>query len=217
MSSLSSPIDTSRPRRLIGVVGTHTEVGKTWVTSQLLSVLLKRGLNAAARKPIQSYSPDSGPTDADQLAAASGESRDSICLPHRCYELPMAPPMAADALGRESISLDALIAEIRWPPDSDIGFVETVGGARSPLAHDGDSVDLIKRLSVDEVLLVADAGLGTLNAVRLTLACLAPLPTTVILNRYDPADDLHRRNRDWLLAVDGIAALTDLKRLALRF
>jgi dethiobiotin synthetase len=67
------------------------------------------------------------------------------------------------------------------------------------------------------VLLVADAGLGTLNAVRLTLACLAPLPTTVILNRYDPADDLHRRNRDWLLAVDGIAALTDLKRLALRF
>lgn len=117
--------------------------------------------------------------------------------------------MAADALGREPLSLDALIAEILWPADIDIGFVETVGGARSPLAHDGDSVDLIKRLPVDEVLLVADAGLGTLNAVRLTLACLAPLPTKVFLNRYDLTDDLHRRNRAWLLAQDGIDALAD--------
>lgn len=199
-----------RPRRLVGVIGTHTEVGKTWVTSRLICALRNRGLRVTARKPVQSYSPGSGPTDADQLAAASGESRASVCPMHRCYELPMAPPMAADALGRESISLDALIAEMLWPAGIDIGFVETVGGARSPLAHDGDSVDLVKRVPVDEALLVADAGLGTLNAVRLTLACLAPLPTTVFLNRYDPDDDLHRRNRDWLLAKDGIAALTDL-------
>lgn len=199
----------SRPRRFIGVIGTHTEVGKTWVTSQLLASLRQRGLRVAARKPVQSYSPGSGPTDADQLAAASGETREAVCPSHRCYELAMAPPMAADALGREPISLDALIAEILWPADIDVGFVESVGGARSPLAHDGDSVDLIKRLPVDEVLLVADAGLGTLNAVRLTLACLAPLPTTVFLNRYDLTDDLHRRNRAWLLAQDGIDALVD--------
>ena len=199
-----------RPRRLIGVIGTHTEVGKTWVTAQLLSILRKRGLRIAARKPIQSYSPNSSPTDADRLAEASGASPATVCPPHRCYELPMAPPMAADALGRETISLDVLIAEILWPADIDVGFVETVGGARSPLAHDGDSADLVKRLPVDEVLLVADAGLGTLNAVRLTLACLAPLPATVFLNRYDPDDDLHRRNRDWLMAKDGVAALTDL-------
>lgn len=200
-----------QPRRIIGVIGTHTEVGKTWVTSRLLASLRQRGLRVAARKPVQSYSPGSNPTDAEQLAAASGETRETVCPPHRCYELAMAPPMAADALGRASISLHALIEEILWPADIDIdiGFVETVGGARSPLAHDGDSVDLIKRLPVDEVLLVADAGLGTLNAVRLTLACLAPLPTTVFLNRYDLTDDLHRRNRAWLLAQDGIDALTD--------
>jgi dethiobiotin synthetase len=200
----------SRPRRIIGVIGTHTEVGKTWVTSRLLATLRERGLRVAARKPVQSYAPRSGPTDADQLATGSGESRDTICPPHRCYELAMAPPMAADALEREPILLDTLLQEITWPTNVDIGFVETVGGARSPLAHDGDSVDLIKRLPVDEVLLVADAGLGTLNAVRLTLACLAPLPVTVFLNRYDPRDDLHQRNRDWLSAKDGITALTDV-------
>lgn len=200
----------TRPRRLIGVIGTNTEVGKTWVTCRLLTSLRNRGLRVAVRKPVQSYASNSGPTDADQLAAASGESRESVCPSHRCYELAMAPPMSADALGREAISLDVVLKEILWPADIDVGFVETVGGARSPLAHDGDSVDLIKRLPVDEVLLIADAGLGTLNAVRLTLACLAPLPTTVFLNRYDPSDDLHRRNRDWLLSKDGIAALIDL-------
>lgn len=200
----------SRPKRLIGVVGTHTEVGKTWVTSQLLLSLRRRGVRVAARKPVQSYAPGSHPTDAEQLAAACGESSERVCPPHRCYELAMAPPMAADALRRDTLRLDDLVQEIRWPDGVDIGFVETVGGARSPLAHDADSVDLIKRLPVDEVLLVADAGLGTLNAVRLTLACLAPLPSTVFLNRYDSDNDLHRRNRDWLLRNDGIDALVDV-------
>jgi len=201
---------TARPRRLIGVVGTHTEVGKTWVTSQLLAALKARGLKVAARKPVQSFEPDSGPTDAQQLAQGSGELETQVCPAHRRYHLAMAPPMAADALHREPIHIDELIREITWPAGIDIGFVETVGGARSPLAHDGDSVDLVKCLPVDEVLLIADAGLGTLNAVRLTLASIAALPVTVFLNRYDASIDLHRRNREWLLAKDGIDALIDL-------
>lgn len=200
-----------KSRRLIGVVGTHTEVGKTWATANLLASLRSRGVRVAVRKPVQSFDPVSGPTDAQQLAQASGEREEVVCPAHRNYRLAMAPPMAADALALAPILLDDIVAEITWPADVEIGFVETVGGARSPLAHDGDSVDLVKRLPVDEVLLVADAGLGTLNAVRLTLACLAPLPVKVFLNRFDANDDLHRRNREWLLAKDGVEALIDLR------
>ena len=217
MTEKTTATPMQRPRRLIGVIGTHTEVGKTWVTSRVIASLRKRGLTVAARKPVQSYAPGSGPTDAEQLAAASGETPEQVCPLHRCYELAMAPPMAADALQREPILLDALLQEIAWPAHVDIGFVETVGGARSPLAHDGASIDLLERLPVNEVLLIADAGLGTLNAVRLTLACIAPLPVTVFLNRYVAADDLHRRNRDWLLRQDGIDARTDLGELAQSF
>ena len=198
----------NKPSRLVGVIGTHTEVGKTWVTAQLLASLRSRGVRVAARKPVQSFEPDADSTDARELARVSGEREVDVCPAHRCYRLAMAPPMAADALQLARISLNDLIDEIIWPADIDVGFVETVGGARSPLAHDGDSVDLLKCLPVDEVLLVADAGLGTLNAVRLALACIAPLPVTVFLNRYDADDDLHRRNREWLLAHDGIDALT---------
>jgi hypothetical protein len=58
--------------------------------------------------------------------------------------------------------------------------------------------------------------LGTLNAVRLCLDALAPTATevVVILNRYDPANDLHRRNLEWLAVRDGATVVTDTAALA---
>jgi len=119
--------------------------------------------------------------------------------------------MAADVLGRPPVLLDELIGELRWPDGVDVALVEGVGGTRSPIADDGDSVDLAAHLKPDLVVLVADASLGTINAVRLSLASLEGHPVAVVLNRYDDADDLHRRNRFWLDAecdlVTDVAAL----------
>ncbi|HEX7116338.1 MAG TPA: dethiobiotin synthase [Steroidobacter sp.] len=198
----------SRPERLVVIVGTGTEVGKTWCACRLLSYARAQGLRVAARKPAQSFQPGEGPTDAELLAAASGESPEAVCPPHRRYPVAMAPPMAADVLGRARITIEELISELTWPEGIDLGLVETAGGVRSPLTHDADNVELVRRLSPDRVLLVADAGLGTLNSVRLCLEVLAPANVTVLLNRFDPASDLHRRNREWLGRYDGIDALT---------
>lgn len=199
--------------RLVGVVGTATDVGKTWVASRWLALLRAKGLRVAARKPVQSYAIDATQLDANVLAAATGEAVDAVCKPHRCYELPMAPPIAADLLGRPRIQLDDLVAEIAWPNDIDVGLVETVGGACSPLAHDADSVDLLTALSVADVLLVADAGLGTINAVRLTLARLAGFRTTVFLNRFDRDSPTHVANLEWLERHDRLRVLTDVTDL----
>ena len=133
----------SRPARLIGVLGTNTDVGKTWVAAQLLATLKLRGTRVAARKPVQSYGPDDINTDAARLAGASGEDVADICPAHRCYPLAMAPPMAARILGRGPVLMQEIVAEVHWPAGIDIGFVETVGGARSPLACDGDSMELL--------------------------------------------------------------------------
>jgi len=211
---VSARAGAQRPKRLIGVVGTGTEVGKTWVTSHLLRLLKSRGLHVAARKPVQSFEPPSDGSDAEQLAAATAENVEDVCPRHRWYPVAMAPPMAADVLRRGPILLEDLVREIAWPAHIDVGLVETVGGVRAPLAHDADSVDLVRRLQVDEVLLVADAGLGTLNAVRLSLECLKPLPVTVFLNRYDASNELHRLNRRWLLERDGVRAITEVEEWA---
>jgi len=191
----------NRPERLVLVVGTGTEVGKTWVACRLARALRRRGLIVAARKPAQSY--DSGDdlsaTDAALLAHATGEHPAAVCPQHRWYPVAMAPPMAAEVLGRRPFTIADLVDELAWPPAVGVGLVEAAGGVRSPLAADGDALALARALLPDRVVLVADAGLGTINAVLLSVGVLDPWPVTVVLNRYDPLDDLHRRNRAWLV------------------
>jgi len=202
-----------RPRRLVAVVGTGTDVGKTWVAARLLSGLRATGLIVAARKPAQSFDPSDDPTarDASVLGAASGESPEVVCSSQRWYEIPMAPPMAAAALGRPVFGIADLVDELRWPAAPvDVGLVETAGGVRSPLAADGDCLDLCQALAPDLVVLVADAGLGTINSVRLTVGALGEsgAPVAVVLNRFDGTLDLHARNLEWLRTRDALTVVT---------
>jgi dethiobiotin synthetase len=197
------------------VVGTGTDVGKTWVAAHILRDLRASGMHVAARKPAQSFEPDDDPAgrDAAVLGAASGEAPEQVCPPHRWYEVAMAPPMAAEMLGRPPFTIEDLASELRWPSDAvDFGLVETAGGVRSPLAADGDCLALCEAVAPDTVVLVADAGLGTINAVRLTLDALGPLAVlaVVVLNRFDSESDLHRRNLEWMGMRDGqrVVAIT---------
>jgi dethiobiotin synthetase len=199
------------------VCGTGTEVGKTWVCGRLLTELRSRGVTVAARKPAQSFDVDSegrrlgGPTDAERLGAASGEPPDVVCHPFRSYRRAMAPPMAAEALGLPPFTVADLVEEMVWPGDGvAVGVVEMAGGVRSPQASDGDTTDLVAALAPDTVVLVADAGLGTINSVHLSMDALATatdrLPgttTVVVLDRYDGHHEIHRRNRAWLSGRNG--------------
>ncbi|HET9608475.1 MAG TPA: AAA family ATPase [Acidimicrobiales bacterium] len=201
----------NRPERLVLVAGTGTEVGKTWVACRLARALRRRGLIVAARKPAQSYDPadDLADTDAALLAHATGDHPAVVCPQHRWYPAAMAPPMAAEALGRPPFTVADLVGELAWPPAVGVGLVETAGGVRSPVAADGDTVALAAVLHPEHVVLVGDAGLGTINGVRLAAAALARWPVIVVLNRYDPADDLHARNLEWLAGRDGFDVVTD--------
>ncbi|HYX44470.1 MAG TPA: dethiobiotin synthase [Acidimicrobiales bacterium] len=185
-----------RPDHLVVVLGTATEVGKTWVGAAVLAELAAAGRRVAARKPVQSFAPGEGPTDADVLAAATGERPEDVCPAHRWYEVPMAPPMAADVLGRPPFTVADLVAELSWPGGVDVGWVETVGGPRSPVAADGDSAGLAAAVVPDLLLLVADGRLGAINAVVLSVAALHA-PPVVVLNHGD-GSDVWSRNRAWL-------------------
>jgi len=206
---------TARPGLLVVVLGTATGVGKTWTAAVVARELRASGATVAARKPVQSHEPGAGSLDAAVLARATGEDPGDVCPPHRSYPLAMAPPMAADALGQPPFTVADLVGELRWSPDVAVGLVETVGGPRSPVAADGDSVGLAAALAPDLVVLVADAGLGAINAVRLSAAACAGVaaPLVVAVNRFDPADDLHHRTRDWLVA-DGLDLAVSPRELA---
>lgn len=217
--------------------GTGTEIGKTWAAAGLARVLRERGRTVRACKPVQSHDPaEAAPTDAEALAAATGQSPDDVCPPERTYPAPLAPPMAARKLGRACPSLDELARICRSGPapvgvaagvgdagaggaeesagGADLCIVEGAGGLYSPLAADGDNLDLIERLDPDRVVVVAPAGLGAIHDV---VACAAPLASrrpVVFLNRFDPGAEVHVLNLNWLTKARGLMAVTSLENLA---
>lgn len=208
-----------RPLRLIVVSGTGTDIGKTWVSCAVLADVRRRGVVVAARKPAESFSRGEDRTDAQRLASATGEPPEIVCRPQRSYPMPMAPPMAASALGLPAPTLAELVEEVRssWPDhEVGLGLVEGAGGVASPLASDGDTADLVAQLEPDLTIVVADAELGTLNNVRLSVRALGEWPVLVHLNRFDPSNDLHARNLEWLRTNDALQVTSDIPSLALK-
>ncbi len=197
--------------RVVFVAGTATGVGKTWVAARLLSALGDSG-RAFARKPVQSFEEGDRSTDAHLLGAATGEPAEEVCPPHRWYARALAPPIAAQVLGQPPWRIEDLVAETRLPARGTV-VVEGVGGPRSPVADDGDSATLARALRCDLVVLVADAGLGAINACLTSVACFARTPVIVFLNRYVPTDTTHERNLAWLRDRSRLTVVTEVDEL----
>ena len=201
------------PDAAVLVTGTATEIGKTWLTARVAEKLRARGIRVSARKPVMSFDPTDNETDAALLADATGEDEQSVCPPLRRYERALAPPMAADALGRPPIRIEDLVAELNLPQEATT-LIEGVGGVRSPMAHDGDVLDLAGRLEIDLVVLVAPSALGAISDVLTSLDSIADRwPVIVFLNRFDPEDEVCRRNLEWLRSR-GITAAVDPAEVA---
>jgi dethiobiotin synthetase len=195
-------------------VGTATEVGKTWVGVEVLTALRAAGVSVAARKPVQSFDPDDpSPTDADLLANATGEGVHDVCPAHRWYPMALAPPIAADLLAVPAFTMADLATETP-PSEAEVVWLETVGGPLSPIAADADSADVARWFRPDLVLLVADARLGAINAVRLAAIPFAGRQLIVFLNRYADTG-VCRTNRSWL-TQHGFDVEIDVADLAAR-
>lgn len=196
---------TASPLCRVFVVGTDTGVGKTQVAAALLSLLADEGRAPAPFKPYESgVTARGGPADALVLrdAARSADDLALIC-PHRFRE-PLAPGEAARRLGVVP-DFRRTIAAFRAFRGRSL-VAEAAGGLRAPIDPRRDVIDLIAALELP-VVLVARAGLGTLNHTALSLDALAaraiPVAAVVLSKgaaRGDPserdnADALRRRHR----------------------
>lgn len=182
---------TELPRHGLFVTGTDTDVGKTWVSQNLLKSLKNPAFSGAessgkkpaaekvgdppsvcARKPVASGAQRTrrGLWAADTLALAdaTGES------PHRItaytFEPPISPAEAARMAGCNT-SLDKLLDACRVP----VGhwtLVEGAGGFYSPLGSDGSlNADLAEALALPVLLVVAHK-LGCINHTLLTIEAI---------------------------------------------
>lgn len=182
------------------VTGTDTGVGKTQTSCALLSLMADAGMRPQGFKPYESGCASlSEPSDtlAMRAAARSDWPVDALC-PHR-FRAPLAPGVAARRLGREpdwDVTLEAW-ERVRQGP----AVVEGAGGLFVPLDSQHDIIDLIATLKLP-VLLVARAGLGTLNHTALSLEALASrnIPVlAVLMSRGTPTRDASERDNAALL------------------
>lgn len=161
----------------IFVVGTGTDVGKTYVTGLILKKLRESGLSAAYFKAAMSGNQrDSDerliPGDALAVRLASGIHQPLEDMCPYIYEHAYSPHLAAKLEGnpvRMEVVRDVFCALSR---QYDYITMEGAGGILCPLRFDEEQIwqeDVIKALDIP-CILVADAGLGTINAAGLTIA-----------------------------------------------
>ena len=146
------------------ITGTDTGIGKTWFICRLLRAWRARGHAAAAVKPLST----GDRRDAELLREAGGNalSLDEINPLH--FREPAAPLIAAQAENRVA-DFPALNRHIGALRERFTHFaVEGVGGWRVPLAPGYGVREWARDLALP-VVVVARAGLGTLNHTLLTV------------------------------------------------
>jgi dethiobiotin synthetase len=173
------------------VTGTDTGVGKTEVACALLEAARAGGLDAVGMKPAQSGLVQGEPSDADLLLEASGGVEPLAAVCPYSFAAPLAPAVAARLEGR-AVSLEVVLEAARALAARHAAVVvEGAGGLLVPLTERHTYADLAVALGLP-VLVVARAGLGTVNHTALTLEALdrrGLVVAAVVLNRTGPDDD----------------------------
>lgn len=174
------------------VTATGTDIGKTYVSANLLRHWRREGLAIAALKPVMSgFDPSQlGASDAGQLLLAMDAPMDkgglNLISPWR-FAAPLSPDMAAAREGK-TIPYDKLVDTCRsvagmMPAEGRL-IIEGVGGVFVPLDDKHTVMDWMTALDMP-ILLVAGSYLGTISH---TLAALAAMklhglaPHAIIVN-----------------------------------
>lgn len=156
------------------VTGTDTGVGKTVVTAALAAILRARGRKVAVVKPAQTGVRPGEAGDVDEVRRLAGpvDVREGARLPD-----PLAPDRAALVAGVELPRLhDQLGLILGAAADRDDVLVEGAGGVTVNLGRTFGLLDLAGqvRQAGQPVawIVVARAGLGTLNHSKLTVGAI---------------------------------------------
>lgn len=207
--------------RSLFVLGTGTDVGKTYVSGLLVKALHAHGARTAYYKAAMSGNVRDvegvlQPGDAIAVAERSGIPQSTASMCTYVYEHEVSPHLAARWEGNP-LQLERIVHDVTQLRRSyDYITMEGAGGVFCPLRMDTTTVwqlDIIRACRMSCVL-VGDAGLGTINHIGLTAAYLQAQNVAVqgiILNRFQPENPMHEDNRVVCELLTGIPVVTCVK------
>ncbi|MCT4605466.1 MAG: dethiobiotin synthase [Marinisporobacter sp.] len=198
----------------IFIVGTDTDVGKTVVTAGLMHLLRSKGYPACYFKPVLSgatLKEDTlipGDTHFVKTIGKLSEPLENM-TPYR-FRTPVSPHLAAEIenIQIKITTIKENLCKLRekYP----YMVIEGAGGLIVPILKNYMLYDLIKELNLP-ILIVARAGLGTINHTILTVNFAKSLGIEVkgiILNGYDPSNICHPDNKKTIERITNLPIFT---------
>lgn len=188
----------------IFITGTGTDIGKTYVTGLIVKKLAQAGCKPAYYKAAMSGNnrhPDGSliPGDALFVKECAGIEQDLDSMCHYVYENAYSPHLASRIEGHPVEMQVVRQGFYALVPQYDYITVEGSGGILCPICFDEAKIqleDVIKDLHLS-CIMIADAGLGTINNVVLTYEYMKAhnLPVKgVIFNNYHPGNVMEDDN-----------------------
>ena len=191
----------------INIVGTDTEIGKTYVTAEIMKLLIIKDYKVVGLKPIAS-----GVTLFDMVVANEDAYKlwqlNNIGLSIKevnpiCFNEPIAPHIAS-VLEDKPLDVDLIYSNTQKVinnSEADFFLIEGVGGVTTPLNDNETYLDFLKKNNYP-VVLVIGMQLGCLNHARLTLNTLQYNGVEVIGfigNQIDPNMKYFTENLNYLI------------------
>ena len=187
------------------ITGTGTDIGKTFVTGLIVKKLKEAGKQAGYYKAAMSGNDRRAdksliPGDGVWVKEISGISQPLEEMCPYIYENAYSPHLASRVEGNP-VEMSVVKAGFeRVCQKYDYVTMEGSGGILCPICFDEREIwleDVVKALNLS-CLLVADAGLGTINSVVLTVEYMRSrnIPVAgIILNHYHPGDIIEEDNK----------------------
>lgn len=202
----------------IFITGTGTDVGKTYVTALIVKKLREAGKNAGYYKAAISGAEKAAdgtllPGDALYVNKVAGIGETVERLVSYSYYEAVSPHLAA-RINDQPIDFHKVRRDYEQALKKyDLLTMEGSGGIICPLRWDEKQHviidDLVCQLKLGAIV-VADAGLGTINSAVLTLEhlYLRHIPCRgVILNNWHPGDLMEEDNRRMIEELTGVKVI----------
>lgn len=176
------------------VIGTDTDVGKTYIASQIVTHFVDQGIDTIGMKPVASG------CELDATGALVNEDVRSLCEasnvkadlrlinPYR-FEPAIAPHLAAAQAG---VTLDTMVIKQAYEQlatTAEVVIVEGAGGLIVPLDQTQTLADLAVSLNLP-IILVVGIRLGCINHALLTVEAIKARGLTLagwVANQIEPA------------------------------
>lgn len=196
--------------KTIFITATGTDIGKTYVSGLIAKHIKDKGLNIGYYKAALSGSNDIKDSDAWYVKQQADLPDSYDEMVSYTYKHAYSPHLAAQIEGNPP---DIKIIKNAYKDISkkhDYMIVEGSGGIICPIRYDNNQKifleDIIKELNIPS-LIIADAGLGTINSTVLTIEYMRSKNLKingVILNRFEAENEMHNDNKKMIEDMTGV-------------